>query len=139
MWAGKWLIGSALLKENIFADALQTVMGRASGEVGAEQISRIMAVLRNFYIYFNLYGVLLVGILILWVGIWCIRNRAVMKIDQALLLLLVAAGPICWYLVTANHAYIHYWFTFRNLSVSIFAFAMITETGKTHRKGEVDS
>ena len=115
MWAGKWLIGSALLKENIFA------------------------VLRNFYIYFNLYGVLLVGILILWVGIWCIRNRAVMKIDQALLLLLVAAGPICWYLVTANHAYIHYWFTFRNLSVSIFAFAMITETGKTHRKGEVDS
>ena len=139
MWAGKWLIGSALLKENIFADALQTVMGRASGEVGAEQISRIMAVLRNFYIYFNLYGVLLAGILILLVGIWCIRNRAVMKIDQALLLLLVAAGPICWYLVTANHAYIHYWFTFRNLSVSIFAFAMITETGKTHRKGEVDS
>ena len=107
--------------------------------MGAEQISRIMAVLRNFYIYFNLYGVLLTGILILWVGIWCIRNRAVMKIDQALLLLLVAAGPICWYLVTANHAYIHYWFTFRNLSVSIFAFAMITETGKPHRKGEVDS
>lgn len=139
MWAGKWLIGSALLKENIFADALQTVMGRASGEVGAEQISRIMAVLRNFYIYFNLYGVLLAGILILWVGIWCFRNRKVMKMDQALLLLLVAAGPICWYLVTANHAYIHYWFTFRNLSVSIFAFAMITETGKTHRKGEVDS
>ena len=30
-------------------------------------------------------------------------------------------------------------FTFRNLSVSIFAFAMITETGKPHRKGEVDS
>lgn len=36
-------------------------MGRASGEVGAEQISRIMAVLRNFYICFNLYGVLLAG------------------------------------------------------------------------------
>lgn len=134
MWAGKWLIGSVLLRENIVTDALQTVAGRASGEVATERISRMMAVLRNFYIYFNLYGVVLAGILILWVGIWCFRNRKTMKMDQALLLLLVAAGPICWYLVTANHAYIHYWFTFRNLSVSIFAFAMITETGKLHMR-----
>lgn len=29
--------------------------------------------------------------------------------------------------MAANHSYVHYWYTFRALSVSVFALAMIPE------------
>lgn len=41
MWIGKWAIGSALLHENLFADALDSVAIRTSTQDGTQNISRI--------------------------------------------------------------------------------------------------
>lgn len=35
--------------------------------------------------------------------------------------LLIGISPFLWYLVTRNHAYEHYWMTWRNLSITVFA------------------
>ena len=29
--------------------------------------------------------------------------------------------PIAWYVVTGNHSYMHFWFTYRELAILIFA------------------
>lgn len=35
--------------------------------------------------------------------------------------LLIAIIPFVWYMVLANHSYVHYWFTYRELAIFIFA------------------
>lgn len=130
MWAGKWTIGSLLTGRNLWIDAMESAGFRLSGGAYEERISRIMGVLRNFYIYVSVWGLLLALAVVLWNVLEVRQYRE--KLDKenggGLLLLLAAAClPIVWYLVMANHSYIHYWYTFRILAVSIFAVAMIPE------------
>lgn len=42
-------------------------------------------------------------------------------LSTALLCLLTALPPLLWNLVTADHSYQHYWFTYRSLSVPLMA------------------
>lgn len=127
MWAGKWTIGSLLTKENIWMDALGTVGLRASNEISGEKAVRIMAVLRNFYIYFNLLGFLLAGLLLFWIVWQLYRYKKQACFGRIWCLLGIACMPILWYMAAANHSYIHYWYTFRNLAVSVFAVGMIPQ------------
>jgi len=128
MWAGKWTVGSLLGGVNIWKDAVYTVGVRASSSAYEEHVSRILAVLRNFYIYFNPYGMLLWAILVVWVGAYLWRRRKEGWDSHTMLMLAIACLPILWYLAAANHSYVHYWYSFRNLAVSVFAAGMITET-----------
>lgn len=127
MWMGKWCVGSVLTGENLWIKALETANMRASGTVNEAKISRIMAVLRNFYIYKGLLGTALIVIVFIWVAAGFAVCRKRMTYRRILPYLLTACMPIVWYLLIANHSYIHYWYTFRILSVSIFALAMIPE------------
>ena len=36
-------------------------------------------------------------------------------------LLLLAALPLLWYKLMGNHSYVHHWFTYREMAVSVFA------------------
>lgn len=127
MWIGKWIMGSLLTEENVLLDAVGTVGFRMSSSVYEEKISRILAVIRNFYIYFNIYGFLLAGILLIWVVYWMYKYKVQNCKDQLILMMMAAALPVIWYIATANHSYGHYWYTFRALAVSVFAVGMIPE------------
>lgn len=127
MWMGKWAVGSLLSGEKLWIKALEIADLRVSGTVNDYEISRVMAVLRNFYIYAGVLGVLLFVVIMVWTvaGVWRYRER--LSIRAVLPLLLTACMPVAWYLLVANHSYIHYWYTFRILTVSIFAVAALPE------------
>ena len=36
-------------------------------------------------------------------------------------MIIVACIPVLWYIIIANHSYMHYWFTYRSYAGSIFA------------------
>lgn len=127
MWMGKWAIGSCLTGENLWIKALETANLRVSGAVNEEHISRVMAILRNFYIYAGVLGILLFVIMIIWLLSGMRRYRKEVTVRNLLPLCMAACMPIVWYLLLANHSYIHYWYTFRILTVSIFAVAMVPE------------
>lgn len=127
MWAGKWIIGSFLTGENLLTSALGVVTFRMSGQVYEENLNRVMAVLRNGYVYFNLVGIALAAVTIVWITVYIYKSRRKFKGIELLPLGLVACMPVLWYLAMANHSYIHYWYTFRALAVSVFALAMIPE------------
>ena len=127
MWVGKWIVGSLLTGENFYTKAFETVAVRMSSEVYGETPSRIMAVLRNGYIYANKAGVFLAVVLIIWIGSCIWRAHGKIKADRVLMMVFAACMPVVWYLLISNHSYAHYWYTFRALSISIFALAMIPE------------
>lgn len=126
MWSGKWLAGSILTKQNLFADALNQVFLRTSAGFydGAEGYSRLDALWRNigvllkwpFLIAFLSGGVFLVC----WLRKITIHS---MRQNAAIIFFLTATAflPVGWILITAGHAYAHYWFTYKEFSISGFA------------------
>lgn len=136
MWSGKWVVGSLLTGRNLFTQAFATVSLRLSHEVNHESVNAVWAALRNVYVFFNVLGVLLALILLVWIASGMFQYRKWLKKSSAWLLILLACMPVVWYCVTTNHSYIHYWYTFRNLSVSIFALAMIPEYLYQENKNE---
>ena len=130
-WAMKWLIGSLVLRENLFADALHSLTLRSSHETEGQAISYLDALEKNLGVFFNLrVWKVLVGLaaiaLVLRV-IWMLYRHIPVKkrLDLIVPLALVACMPFAWYFVTVNHSYIHYGYTHKELMISGWALACI--------------
>lgn len=127
----KWLIGSLVLRENLFADALHSLTLRSSHETEGQAISYLDALEKNLGVFFNLrVWKVLVGLaaiaLVLRV-IWMLYRHIPVKkrLNLIVPLALVACMPFAWYFVTVNHSYIHYGYTHKELMISGWALACI--------------
>lgn len=129
MWAGKWLIGSILTHNNMFADAWNNVMIRASMQDSAVKGGgRLLAIYKNISVFFK-WPFLIV--FLLGMGYYMIRfrkltleklrDRVVSQASVGIVFLIIACLPIGWIFVVANHSAEHYWFTYKIFSVSVFA------------------
>lgn len=58
MWAGKWLISSIILRQNVLADAVSQAQVRVSSSYGENHFSRVMVFMRNI-------GAGFIGVLVL--------------------------------------------------------------------------
>ncbi len=124
MWAGKWLILTAFGDAEAIKNALTIAFFRSSMADEAGYAFRYLDVLKlNLdhlvspagaaalaYILF----VLLLGLKSPGAG----RNRTPGRWPG---LLLLAALPLLWYKLMGNHSYVHHWFTYREMAVSVFA------------------
>lgn len=141
MWGAKWLLASVLTGENFILDALRSVRLR-SNLLAAEEnrVGRWYALYVNGTVLFQgvfrlLLTAALAALLLYLVGSFirsrknadCCRRNA----GCCLTLALVALIPCVWLFATSQHAVLHFWFTYRNLTVSLFAlFAMWALTEK---------
>ena len=113
-WVAKWGIATILTGENVIRDGASQFAIRAGANI---DYSRIDAVTNNLSLIpwdYVIWILILMGILLLWRF-----NRK--GIGTALLCLTSAVPPLLWYLVTADHSYLHNWFTYRSLSVCLMA------------------
>lgn len=126
-WAVKWLLASAVLRKNVVANAVETILFRTGGN---EQypIHRLATLRNNFN---NLFAAQGKGVFLLWIlllaGLLLLLlffHKSKREIGHAALLLLVAAAPYVWYLVLSNHSGIHAWFTFRAQAVTVFGVCL---------------
>ena len=125
MWVSKWVVASIFTDFNMFQDGLLKVFDRIDEDVqGLSSFAvHILAVLKNLYAFIiNPY--LLIPLVIFTVAfiIYASVKQLKFKINNNWIYILIALIPIAWYLVVGNHSYIHYWFTSRALSASLFAF-----------------
>ena len=123
-WAEKWILGSMILKHSIMQDALEQIMVRSSIKVVNEEFDTSFweTLETNFSVFQNkgYFVILLIafgGVLIL--QLFRIYKGEKVKIKESAKYLVLSLLPLGWYMVTTNHATIHYWMTWRTAAVFI--------------------
>lgn len=120
MWSGKWLVGSLLTGENFLADALS----RAGHYAGAEDVTRIQIILKNIMVLVKWPILFLAFFVLSRLSIALLNGMKSKTLNWmwGIPFFIIVLAPFSWYVVAGSHSYIHYWFTYRELSVAIFAF-----------------
>lgn len=119
-WAGKWIIAEIITKKNIISNALDQVLSRTSSQVNDIEISKVDAIIKNVYKYIEGVNIkLILAFIVITLILFIIMKKR--NSINLLPTLLVAFYPIVCYLVMTNHSFLHFWFTYRNLTVSCFA------------------
>lgn len=140
MWAGKWLIGSLILGENVLALAAGKLVERSIGETEHRLLHSIRAALSA-----NVRSFLHTPVTILVIALaLCLLVRLIFELRAGKAgigqtgriffpFAILAIIPIAWYIVTAQHAVIHHWFTHKGFVVSVFSglSALVKATEKS--------
>ena len=143
MYISKWALATLMTDVNVFTDALTQLfyrMGNTQMEADKPAIVDVgnMLIL-NFVPLLKTPALLAFVFFVLALILLRIRKlkRKVPLTSYgsvALGLLLLCASPFVWYLVFLNHSYLHFWFTFRELTIFAFAFAALLIV-RTEEKG----
>lgn len=124
-WVGKGLVGTLLTGQNVLGDIFGQAMWRMTGvpEDGKwYPMTPAGAVQVNMETFFMGSNVLLLALLLAWLGVRALRMRTGAKgWLRALPVGAVALYPFVWYLAVQNHSNIHYWMTYKLLSVTAFS------------------
>ncbi|MEI7814748.1 MAG: hypothetical protein WCJ13_08145 [Coriobacteriia bacterium] len=135
-WAAKWLLSTLVLGYNVIEDGLASVMIRSYGAAPgvttgwasnlAHQLLGLLPIL-GWHKDPPSWDVIAAActvpmlVLVLITAMLAKHKRADGRGVRVLGLLLVGALPFAWYLVLYNHSSIHYFMTYRLLSISVFA------------------
>ncbi len=107
----KWVLASLILGQNVLADAYEVSLYR----MDTEDYTRWDALSRNFKMIPLWMIIVAVAVLIV---IDVVRHKR-LNCKKALAYLWVGVMPLVWYLLLSNHSYIHWWFTYRLLAITI--------------------
>ena len=127
MWGGKWILGSIITGSNIVVNAFDAISNRTSSVASANQQSIsfydvIEKQLQGSWQPF-LFAVLLIFAFLL---LYKIVRLKICNANYMLTYALVALYPFFWYFVLKNHSYVHYWFTYRELVITVYALLVFT-------------
>lgn len=124
MWCGKWVVGSLLLHKNLFEDVFSRAAHYESMDYGEGKISGLQVLLKNVMVLVK-WPVLFGGLGL--AGYYAGKLKKKLQSGQKLefpvvfLLILIALIPFAWYFLSGSHSYIHYWYTYRELGITVFA------------------
>ena len=113
-WGSKWILATLTTDSNIWADAMENIAIR-SGDTA--DYTRFDALTVNLDMLS--FRLIVLAAIVMTVLMAIHFRREGWK--PALLLLLIATVPYLWYIVVANHSYVHFWFTYRLQFISILA------------------
>lgn len=140
MWASKWIFGSLISGVNIIKDAGETFAMRSGGNVG-EEFSRLELAFHAVYKNLSASKLALAVTELILIGsfVYACVKRKKPCLGRALLLCAFMAAPLAWYALAANHSYIHYFFTYRTLSISVFGAVLMGLELVNGRNGAADA
>lgn len=123
MWAGKWILSTLVLRDNVMANALSQILLRASHTQNGERLTVLDTWLRNVEFYFEKPYLILIALCLaaVFAGIFRSRGQLADVCIDSIPFLLVAVMPFMWYALAGQHSYEHHWFTFRGLATTVFA------------------
>jgi hypothetical protein len=110
-WVFKVLITIPVADFDIFADVKNQFLLRS----GSEGINRMSAIEANF----NFLPLVFMNLILITLLIFSILYFKKKGITKAILYLAVAFVPYIWFYLTANHSYLHNWFTYRIQAIAI--------------------
>lgn len=122
-WIAKWAIGTLILGENVFADAIRTGQFRTAGNE-EYPVDRMLMFKLNIETYYFSKGhkpfVFVFAAIIILIIILCKHHK---KNFQNIMIPVLCIGffPYIWFFVLANHSQIHYFYTYRIQAITLFA------------------
>lgn len=136
MWAEKWLLASLILEHNVFADAFSTIRARSGGAGGIGLSGRIDAALLNLKVFGNPPYLMFFLCNLGYQAAGMLRRRVSPKglFKRSAGFAAAAVLPLLWYIAAAEHSQIHYTFTYRALSVTVFAGLSLLASGGDGRE-----
>jgi len=123
MWAAKWILASLILHQNAFQSVILAFSVRISRTGLMEKPISYGDVVRKNY-EANPQYIQLACVLTAAGAAICLLRKKKSTLAESIPLLLVAVIPFAWYFMTANHSIIHYFFTFRELAITVFALLL---------------
>lgn len=136
MWVAKWAFASIILRQNVLPLVVGHIEERAGGAVSGVSADNYIftAINRNlkclFPFEYGIYGaIVLVVFLAIMVVMPVVLSKVTLKKDiywkQILLYANLGLLPFVRLAVLHNHAYLHYFFTYRALASSVMALCFI--------------
>lgn len=114
IWAAKWILATAFTSSDIIEDAMVQISARTF-ETNADIVSGMMHTLLKY----DIAGLVLT-LSALFLCLFFRKNKTVLK--KNIYLALIGSLPLIWYAVLQNHSLIHFWFTWRSLSLTFFCW-----------------
>ena len=145
MWAAKWILASLFTSRNVIKDAISQIAIRFSattkGQTGVD-ISRIDAVTKNLNVLNKRPIIMMLSLSAAFYMIRLIRCRVLSErreqkttaAGQIVPFVFLSLLPFAWVLLLANHSYIHFHFTYRVFSVTVFAVLCGLSILSTHNE-----
>jgi len=130
IWFSKWFIVQSLYLPGAVGRAISQIANR-TGHSPDSDFSRLNAIKLNFFqlVGYDKTDKILVFLFLIIICLFVIRYSKITrkKLREVLLLICVGAAPYLWYLIVANHSYLHVWFTYRNQLISVISSFLIVE------------
>lgn len=131
MWLGKWIAGTILTGENVILNAIDEAHVQSSGqeEIFGTVVSPINSILKNVRVVIKWPFILLLLLLLLYICIGFFRGRFMLargsSHSSTKALILLALYPFMWFSVLQGHSISCYWFTYRNLCITVLAVLLL--------------
>lgn len=124
MWIGKWIISSIVLQENLIDSALKMIAQRTADESAEGNFTKLDVLRRNLKMIITVPNILMFVLNFIYITYKAIKEKIWKRKNQYLKIIpfcIIAMMPFAWYVFASNHSFMHYWFTYRSLAVTIFA------------------
>ena len=128
LWFSKWLIVQVLFAPEALSTALSVVVHRTINKADANfsQLNTIKLNLNQLRGYDKTNKIIILCLFIAGLVYSVARfDFHPSKLKKIPSLLIIGFLPYLWYLVAANHSYIHVWYTYRTQFVSVVCFFLI--------------
>lgn len=131
MWFSKWAICTVLTGQNVFAEAQDAAIFRTSNSYKDRVFTWSGTIIDNAKVLFSYPFVLAIFItaLVFIYYLFITKKWAISDWMDLILVILCSFIPMMWYMVLKNHSSIHFWMTFRLLSVTVFGMACLLFMG----------
>ena len=127
MWSGKWLLSILFLGISSFAAVTASLQERSLTGAVTEGTSVIETIVSNIEMFKKPIYTILPVIMLLYTAITTILKKKEIHLKNCIPFLLIMIMPFAWYIVTANHAAVHTWFTHKTLCIAALGyFCMLT-------------
>jgi hypothetical protein len=128
LWFSKWMIVQVLFAPGAIVTAFNQIVNRTINQADVN-FSHFNAVKLNFFqlIGYSRVNKIIVLFLFIIFSIFFLRYFTFRKdkINKVLPWILIGSIPYVWYLITANHSYLHVWYTYRDQFMSIVCVFLI--------------
>lgn len=138
MWVGKWILAWILGSGNIFKEVMEKIMFRTSMTGEEMEGLNVLSVLgKNISVITKLPYILLFLLALIICVMICRKYSYKRNLSSWIPYLIVMVIPMIWLVIKSNHSWVHYWFTYRELSITVLAvFVGFIECGLIHNRNE---